>query len=408
MFTAPAHAQYKSILEAEQLEVLLPLLRQHPALSAAETSLRAQQSRLRAARTVGRPSSLFINAEEVATDALERSNMTLGIDHEFTPAAERRAEVALSQADIRLAEARLNGIQLSLASSLDRVVLATVVNRQITRRLAAEDSLLERAGATLNARFSVGDARYVDVIRLRTERLRVQADLLEAESRIARATAELRGLVSQDVSIPKVEAIAVRLPEISPNIDSLVQNSPAARVAAANELRTRALIDVARARGAHTWRGSLGVQRFPSEDGSSRIGPAIGASVTLPIFNRRAQQLAVDAAALDSAAARLSSQAATTSLISTMRSAYAQIDATKRSISAVNQQLILAAREERESALIAYANRELTLVELLDFERSLSRSEIALLEAYLTAVVVWDELNQVLAGASALAPGDTQ
>ena len=67
-------------------------------------------------------------------------------------------------------------------------------------------------------------------------------------------------------------------------------------------------------------------------------------------------------------------------------------------ISGVDQQLINAAREEREAALSAYANGELSLVELLDFERSLSRAEIQLLQSYDTAIEAWHRANQSLAG----------
>jgi outer membrane protein TolC len=64
----------------------------------------------------------------------------------------------------------------------------------------------------------------------------------------------------------------------------------------------------------------------------------------------------------------------------------------------VDRQLIAAAREERQAALLSYANGELTLAELLDFERSLSRSEVQLLESYDRAIDAWDEANQLLAG----------
>src|SRR5690606_27053434 len=52
----------------------------------------------------------------------------------------------------------------------------------IARRVAAEDSLLQAAEEALRPRFAVGDARYVDVLRLRTERLRARSDLAAALS----------------------------------------------------------------------------------------------------------------------------------------------------------------------------------------------------------------------------------
>ena len=48
----------------------------------------------------------------------------------------------------------------------------------------------------------------------------------------------------------------------------------------------------------------------------------------------------------------------------------------------VDARLLNAARDEREAALVAYATNDLSLFELLDFERELARAEIQRLRSY--------------------------
>ena len=87
-------------------------------------------------------------------------------------------------------------------AALDAAVLRSLTRpagwSAISRRLAAEDSLLVGAEAALTARFSVGEARYVDVLRLRTERLRVQSEQAEALAEARAARVALRGLLGPD------------------------------------------------------------------------------------------------------------------------------------------------------------------------------------------------------------------
>ena len=397
-YSVPLWAQQQNLIEPERMPGLQPLLDQHPAVTRAQLVVRAHERRLDAARLQRRPTSAFLEAEELRIGDLTGSNVTVGLEREFVPRAERQAEVGIAQAELLAAQATLQGIQILLTSRAQRSVVELFVHQRIARRLAEEDTLLQRAAVTLNTRFSVGDARYIDVIRLRTERLRVQADLVDAQTAVSRAMLDLRALVGADVALPADTGDPLRLPTIAANADSLVAAAPVLLVAQAEQQRAAAAIAAARARGARSWSASLGLQRFPGEGGGGTFGPAIGASLTLPQFYRRVTDAAVQIAQVDSAAAAAGNAALLRSLQAAVSMTRSQLQAIGARISGVDQQLIAAAREERQAALIAYANGQLTLTELLDFERSLSRAEIQLLESYDSAVEAWYELNRQLAG----------
>jgi outer membrane protein TolC len=403
----PARAQQTIPLDIPEAAALRAALRENPRLLSAELRARGAEARIRSARSLRRPATLFLDAEEIAADEPGTANVTVGVEHEFTPSAERRGEVALAEAELVAVAAARDGVRLFLESRLSRSFLEAVVQRRIVSRLAEEDTLLQQAEATLNSRFSVGEARYLDVIRLRTERLRVQADLLDANTQLSRAVFELRALSGRDAAAFDFERVTLRLPQRPADVDSVLIRSPVVRMAAAEQARARAALQAATARSAARFTGQIGLQRFGRDAGGSTLGPALGGSVSLPFTNRTSVRSGVEAARLDTDAATSQARATLAVLRADIAAALEQIEATARRIAGVDQQLIAAAREERQAALVAYANGALSLVELLDFERSLSRAEIQLLQSYDAAIEAWDRANQLLAGVGATG-GDPQ
>ena len=71
-------------------------------------------------------------------------------------------------------------------------------------------------------------------------------------------------------------------------------------------------------------------------------------------------------------------------------------EAARERLAGYDATLLRAAGEERESALAAYRTGDLSLLELVDFERALSRAEIDRLRAGLDALTA---LTDLLSGA---------
>jgi cobalt-zinc-cadmium efflux system outer membrane protein len=283
-----------------------------------------------------------------------------------------------------------------------------VAAQAIARRVAAEDTLLLGAEVSLRDRFAVGEARYVDVLRLRAERLRVQTDRSAVLADAVAARAALIGLVSaghRDEIGPLVDSLAAvtavdvqRSLPAAPSIDSLL--ALAGPVQRSHALRERALAAQALTLAEQRVRiaGSLGVQRRLDDDGSTVFGPVLGASMTLPFTANRANRASRRAAEREVAAADLARDAVVVRVRGVLAGAAARYEAARERLAVYDEALIRAARQERESALAAYRTGELTLLELLDFERSLARAEIDRLRAYSDAVEAWANLISAAVG----------
>ena len=381
-----------------------------PELIARRTDVDAAQARVQAAGYAA-PAVLSGEVEDVPDGYdFPSAAVRLEIGKEFLTGGRSAAARALALSDVRSAEALLYATERRLDARIARDLTQTLANLAVARRLAAEDSLLVGAEAALRSRFSVGEARYVDVLRLRTERLRIQNERAEAlaEARAARLALEtLAGprppsdfpaLVDSVVAAGLVRPLAGGLPP-APDLDSLLVLSSAVRLAEARVERARAGRDFVRADQRPRFAASVGAQRTMGEDGGNEFGPVLGASVTLPFTARRANQTALDAAEREIAAAEAEREAILAGVRADLVGAEARYEAARERIRAFDEALLRGAREERESALAAYRTGDLSLIELLDFERALARAEIERLRARADAANALADLLSATAGA---------
>ncbi len=410
---------------------LLDAVRQaSPQLAALRSALAAAEARARATGFAP-PATLSAEVEEVprGIDVFGSESMRLELGRALLTGGRRDARRAVAEQDVRRARLELELAERRVLARAIQLLTRVGGTAAIARRLAAEDSLLLTAEEALRPRFAVGDARYVDVLRLRTERLRARSDVAAALSaaRVERQqlTALLTGLDSAaspdappgapppgapqtaaliDTMIDKMidtmiarlaaDSLAAPMPAPPQDLDSLVAASAPVRRADAAVERALATRRLTLAEQRPIVEASLGAQRFVTEDGPT-LGATVGASVSLPFTSRRANRLMDEAADRTVAATRIARAATVNEVRAALSSALERYRAATEQLALYDASLLRGAREERESALAAYRGGELSLLELLDFERALTRAETDRLRSHIAAV---DALTELLAG----------
>lgn len=380
--------------------------RSNPELSARRSAVEAAQARVRAAG-FGDPAALSAEVEEVPGGIdLTGASMRVEVGKEFVGRGRRDAARAVAAADVRAAEASLVAAGARLDAAVLRSLTAAAGWAAISRRLAGEDSLLVAAQEGLTARFSVGEARYVDVLRLRTERLRVQSDQAEALAEARAARAALLGLLGPvadrealiDAAIAETAPRLATLPP-APDADALLARAAAVRGAEASIERARASRELVAAGQRPRVSGAVGVQRFGAEDGNAgTVGATLGGSITLPFTARRANQAGLAAADRDIATAVAERDAAIAEVRAELAAALERYEAARTRLLAFDAALLRGAREEREAALASFRTGDLTLLELLDFERALARAETERLRSVVDAADALADLYTAGAG----------
>lgn len=402
-----AHAQKLEFAGPQATRIQQFVLEASPAVASLREELAAARARVEGAGFAP-PAVLSGEVEEVPRGYdVSGAVIRLEIGREFLTGGRSAAARALATAEVAVAAARIEAMEQRVSALALRELTRLATANGVARRLAAEDTLLSRAEASLRDRFSVGGARYVDVLRLRAERLRVHAERLEA---VAEARAALEGLASLVAPAQRAEMVALADgalatdPQVAsgvlpaaPPVDSLLARSVAVR-------RVQSAVDVARAARDLVLAGqrpriagSIGAQRFRS-DGGSELGPVLSASVTLPFTARRPLRAEAIAAEREVAAAEAAHQAVRSAVVGALAGAGARYEAARERLAVYDAALLQAASDERESALVAYRTGDFSLVELLDFERALARVEIDRIQARADAVEAYVNLIVAAAG----------
>ncbi|MEQ1854939.1 MAG: TolC family protein [Longimicrobiales bacterium] len=416
-----AHAQdFVTMADPRLLRALQSVVLQtSPDLAAQRALVRAAEGRASAAGFA--PAAVLSAEMEDVPGGLDVASggFRVEIGREFLTGSRSNAERALAAPEVRSANVVLLGTEQRIAvRTMDYLAQVTSASLRAAR-LAAEDTLLVAAESAVQDRFAVGSASYVDVLRLRTERLRVQVERAQAlaDERVGLElllglagddnASTVRALVDSAVVSSSSRAGDVVLPA-APAIDSLLGTSAQLRLAESAIDRALAARELLVSEQRTRFAGSLGAQRMESAGGGSTFGPVLGFSMTLPFTARRANRSATDAADLEIAAARASQASTLAHVRSQLAAAHAEYEAARERLAVFDVALLIGAQAEREGALAAFGSGDMSLVELLDFERALSRAEIDRLRSHADAATAYADLISAANGESVNPREDTQ
>ncbi len=381
-----------------------------PTLAARRAELAAAQAHARGAGAAPH-AVLSAEVEEVpgGLDIADAGSLRLELSREVLTSGRRGIRRQVAEAEVAEASARLQMSERAVQARVDRLLVRALGSTAVSGRLGSEDSLLAEVEEALRGRFAVGEARYVDVLRLRTERLRARADLAAAlgDARVSRhALVALVGASEEAASVRQLaDSMLAASPAAfldgavppAPELDSLIALSGSARLAGATLARAEATAALRRASLRPALSAGLGVQRFEKGQGH-RIGPTLSLAVSLPFTGRGANRAIREAADRSAEAARRQHQATFAATLADIRAARDRYETARERLAVFGAALLRGAREERESALGAYRTGDLSLLELLDFERALARAEITRLRARIEAADAYADLIAGSAG----------
>lgn len=384
-----------------------------PVLRALRADVDAQRAAV-GATGFGPPLSGSVTLSETPRGHVDQGNVGVGLSRAFRQAPRLRAERRLATDELARREAQLLISERAARWTVVELLARAVTARATDGRLLAESRFLDAGEEGVRARFGVGEAPYSSVLRVRTERLRVQSDRADAAISYRSALIALGSLVDDGrdpngfddtqamvglvvdslVAASASDAWSTMLPpRLSGTLlDSLVEQATAVQDALSRVVRARSDSALAAAMRATQIESSVGVQRIGQANGGAAFGPTIGLSMSLPFTASAANRASVIASV---AAIRAAGQALETARNGTrahLRTLAARYDAARARLALYDVALLRGAREEREAALAAFRTGGLSLLELIDFERALARADVSRLAAVADAVTAYAEL----------------
>jgi outer membrane protein TolC len=365
-----------------------------PFLAAARADLAASVARARAAGR-GDAAELSADVEEAPEFRVGEAVFSLTVSREFLVGGRGAAARSVATADVVTAEERLVWWEQAVGAEAELELARWLGWSAVSLRLAAQDSLLAQAEAAIRDRLAGGEARYGDVLRIGAERLRGASDRNLAAAAAGDARARLEALAGAGGgelgpvldSLVTAGAVPARPPD-PPSRDSLLAFAPAVRRAGAELRRLEAERAMVRAETRPRLRASLGAQ-LAGEGDRRGVGPVAGVAVSLPFTAGSANRAALGAATATIEAAEARLAAVQQRARGVLEAAARRFGAAIARAALFETGLLAAARAERTSALDAYAAGEISLLELLDFERAAFQIEIEGLHALMDATEAW-------------------
>lgn len=373
---------------------ILALVRTHAvARAGAEAAVAAAQAAVSTA-ALPAPLTIGVGAEGVPSGLrLDRAGQVLATA-EWTlwrgPAARSLQQAAEARPAVLEAWREM---LLTVAESRARAALAVLAGATLRRdRLDAEAALLADAERALNGRVTTGEARYLDVLRLRTARLQVAAERAAESATASKArTAVVMGIAAGAPRDSAARLLATWQPAAAlatlVGMAARTDTREAGALIAAIHAANRAAITARRRSIAPAVDATLGVERFGAPDEGWSLGPALGMRVRVPLPGSAVDRRIARAAEADLAAveAEITLRAAKAS--AAHEAGIAVLDAARERLDLLSSALLDGAPAERAAAVAAFTAGRLTLIELLDFERALSRITLERLDAQVDAAV---------------------
>lgn len=379
----------------------------HAGLRALAARVQAAESEAGAAGLVTQ-AVLRVEVEEFqrSAEAWQPGQINALVEGELFAGRRRAARRSLAAAEAATARAEYLAAVRIVEAAVRARVESWLGNLAVAGRLAVMDSLLSDAEQLIVARFGQGAASYVEVLRVRAERLRVRTEQAGAVSEAVRdrllilavaepdtgLTRRLSTLLGPPAGDPSQRFDPARLPPLLPHQPAIGPDLVAPIVASLS-VRGERLRALAQAEARPAVLGFLGLQRFQDDLEASRIGLSAGASISLPFTASGQRRAAARTAALEADALTLEGVALSAWQHREQNRLRARYQAEREMALVYQTTLLTDLRAEREAALNAYRAGAFGLFELLDFERALVRADIDRISIVGRAMQTWYHLS---------------
>jgi cobalt-zinc-cadmium efflux system outer membrane protein len=386
----PAPAQSESLTLDS---CIVRALAANPGLRAASREVEAANARQRRAGAL-EPPSLELEAGKLGTTVGRgEHDAALRLSQEFGAPGARgrskdvaRAEAAIALANRESAALRLRGDVTHAYRKLQADELG-VRTLESLRRTALD---LEQM---VNTRLRTGGARYLDVLRARSERVRIENDVVEADRTLREGRRALNALMARAPEAPLVAADSL---VFVPLADSL---GPALRTALATRPRLRAArlevergeAEVARSRG-ERWPSttlSAGLDRVP---GSDRPGVGGAVAFSLPFLPWTDRRAGIDEAHATRSGAQARLETAEREVESALRNAYASARSAERQVLQFDRVLLADASDAIRTAIQNYQAGQIDGLELFETLRTYRSIELEYIRALLNYEIALTDL----------------
>lgn len=357
----------------------------HPGLRAAEHETEAAKSRLRQAGAFDAPSLSFEAGKRATPVSNEEHETAVRLSQELgTPGGRGRAQ-AVARAEVAIFEANRESFALQLRGDVTRAYRRLQTD---ALTLGVLESLRKTVGdleKMVNARLRTGRGRYLDVLRARSERARLENDAVDALRALREDQRTLNTLMARGPDEP-VEAtdslVFVALTDSLPAIlSAALANRPRLRAARLEVARGESQLGLARSGLLPSASVSAGFDRVP---GSDRPGLGGGISLSLPFAPWTDRRARIQEARASKGGAQARLEVAERAVELAIRNAFESARTAERQVEQFDRVLLADASDAIRTATQNYQAGQIDGLELFETLRTFRSIELEYIRALLS------------------------
>ncbi len=358
-------------------------LANHPDLRAAAFEREAVRARGRQASALA-PPSVALEAGKLGTPlSADEHEGSARLTQELGAPGARAARRRQSHAADALAEAGEASVALRLRGEVTRAYRRLQASSLEVRTLESLRRTASDLEHMVEARLRTGGARYLDVLRARSERARIENDLWQARRGLRHEERALNAFMAQPASAAIEAADSMRFMPLTDSLEHFLRAAaerPRLRAARAALARGDAGVGLARAsaRPALSW--SAGLERVP---GAAVPGWGAGIEFTLPFLPWTASGAQAAEARAEQSGARAQLETAERDVEALVRDAYESARTAEAQVRQFDRVLLADAADAIRTATQNFQAGQIDGLELLETLRTLRSIELEHLRALL-------------------------
>lgn len=300
------------------------------------------------------------------------ADYSVGLEQQLELPASRRARLDAVRASVLFAQQRALEIERATVREAGRSFVAGLAARERQEAAAAAVELASEALSIAERRYAAGDVAQLDVNLARTALARAAAEQRASEAELAAAKTELRILLDEPAPIELAgslrDALSAPSDDVAINVTRPEMGMLEAEIAGAEaDLRL----------GSSMRRPDFGLRLAAGREEGDRIVTG-GIGVTLPLFSRGQEEIALANARLDRL--RAEQRALGRAIEAEIRGAVARRDLLRASATGYAESVIPLVEENEALALESYEVGEIGLAELLLVRRESLDARLALIQ----------------------------
>jgi cobalt-zinc-cadmium efflux system outer membrane protein len=371
-----------------------------PGLKAARTQI--DQNRAQEITAALRPNpvlqgdSLFLPIFSPSSFTFDNFNQTqqydLGIGYLFERGSKRQRRLQAARDQTEVTRLQVRDAERNLAFSVaQQFVTALLAKANLDFATSALESFRKTVEIS-EVRYKAGDISQGDLLKIRLQVLQFETDASAARVALQQARVALRQLIGYDAVAADYQISGeLAYQPLTESLEQIqaraVQNRPDLAAARQGTVAARSQIALARANGKQDLTTAVSFSHTAGQSSSS-----FSFNIPLPVFNRN--QGEIERTRFAETQAIYSAKAAEETVVKDVQSAFEQAKGNESIVSLYLSGYLRQAQESREISEFAFRQGAVSLIDLLDAERSYRNTELAYRQALANYAVTLQQLRQ--------------